>query len=179
MSAGKDPNEPSPEFLFPYSHARKKIRSVQRDQLPRVPGARVEDSIPIADGERLLLVFESVRSDWHQGVHLETDRFVEVDGVRYKRGVVVFHDPKHTVFDLVANTKEGVLWVWNVWDFRPGETTRGPGSMISHANRCGMIVEPLPNGVRYRCNEGRDDDDFDDLIFRIERLTAPNGPPER
>jgi len=31
-----------------------------------------------------------------------------------------------------------------------------------------MIGEKLSNGFRYRCNEGRDDDDYDDLIFRIE-----------
>jgi hypothetical protein len=34
-----------------------------------------------------------------------------------------------------------------------------------------MIVEALPNGRRYRCNDGFADDDFDDLIFRLERVS--------
>lgn len=41
--------------------------------------------------------------------------------------------------------------------------------MEALTNFAGMLVEELLNGYRYRCNEGRDDDDYDDLVFRIER----------
>jgi hypothetical protein len=37
-----------------------------------------------------------------------------------------------------------------------------------------MIIEQLPNdGRRYHCNDGEPDEDFDDLVFRIERV-EPN-----
>jgi len=31
-----------------------------------------------------------------------------------------------------------------------------------------MIVEEIPSGRRYKCNDGRADDDFDEIVFRIE-----------
>jgi hypothetical protein len=33
-----------------------------------------------------------------------------------------------------------------------------------------MLLEDLPNGRRYHCNDGKADEDFDDIVFRIERL---------
>jgi hypothetical protein len=33
-----------------------------------------------------------------------------------------------------------------------------------------MIVQEIAEGRRYRCNDGYPDDDFDGLIFRIERI---------
>jgi hypothetical protein len=53
--------------------------------------------------------------------------------------------------------------VYNAWDAGKGTTE----AWVGHA---AMIVEELPNGRRYRCNDSQRDDDFDDLIFRIERV---------
>jgi len=33
-----------------------------------------------------------------------------------------------------------------------------------------MYSEDIPNGKRYFCNDGVPDDDFDDIIFTVERL---------
>jgi hypothetical protein len=114
-------------------------------------------------------VFESVNSAWLQGVHLETDRSITVDRRKYKRGTTIFHNPDHPELLIVPETKVGVLWVMNVWDQRPGDTYNNPGIVMLHEMYCSMLVEELPRGYRYRCNEGRDDDDYDDLVFRIER----------
>jgi hypothetical protein len=32
-----------------------------------------------------------------------------------------------------------------------------------------MIVEEIENGFRYYCNDGYPDEDFNDIVFRIER----------
>jgi hypothetical protein len=92
--------------------------------------------------------------------------------------VVVFYSRDHPEFDLVVESKEGTLFVFNVWDYRPHEVVEPPGSVASHQNFAGMLVEELPNGNRYRCNEGRDDDDYDDLVFRIVR-TGIEEPPRQ
>jgi len=47
---------------------------------------------------------------------------------------------------------------------------------VSQLNYAGMIVEKLPDGFRYLCNEGRDDDDYDDLVFRIETTGTIESP---
>jgi hypothetical protein len=33
-----------------------------------------------------------------------------------------------------------------------------------------MIVEEIENGRRYRCNDGVPDDDFDDIVFTVQRV---------
>jgi len=33
-----------------------------------------------------------------------------------------------------------------------------------------MYSEDIPNGKRYFCNDGVPDDDFDDIIFTVERI---------
>jgi hypothetical protein len=35
-----------------------------------------------------------------------------------------------------------------------------------------MIVDELPDGRRYRCNDGFADDDLEDIIFRLERIPS-------
>jgi hypothetical protein len=59
--------------------------------------------------------------------------------------------------------KVSTIEVKNVWDV-------GDGVIHSWHNGAAMIVEPLPNGRRYRCNDGLADDDFDDIVFHLERL---------
>jgi hypothetical protein len=53
--------------------------------------------------------------------------------------------------------------VKNVWD-------TGDGVTHSWLNGAAMIVDVDVSKRTYRCNDGFADDDFDDIIFRIERL---------
>ncbi len=165
-------------YLLPHHFSAKRVKFPQRiNSLPRLPNAKIEDEITIQNGERLRLVFESVNSDWAQGVQLETGDLIVVGKIPYKRGVIIFYDPNHFETDIACYSPKGLLWVWNVWDFRPHAVAEPPGSVMSHSNYCGMIVEQIPNGFRYRCNEGRDDDDFDDLTFRVERTGKIDAQP--
>lgn len=119
------------------------------------------DVLPIRDGETLRLVFESKNSDWEQGVRLATDSGVEGEDWS-GRGVRLWYDhsPREVVF--ICHTKDGFLSVYNIWD-------RGKGPQ-SQMHSSGMLVEELPTGRRYHCNDIGFDTEFDKLVFRIERL---------
>ena len=58
-------------------------------------------------------------------------------------------------------TADGNLSVYNIWD-----SGRGRGRE-SQAHSSGMLVEDLPDGRRYRCNDIGFDTNFDKLVFRI------------
>ena len=167
------------ERLMPYSFRKKgdKLPTIRR-RGPRLSEAVIEQGIVAQDGEIFRLVFESVRSEWEQSVTLVTDKAVIVDNTQYKKGLIVHYSLSHPSLSLIARTREGMLWVWNSWQYRDKQQIL---RTESHLNYAGMIVEDISNGFRYRCNEGRDDDDYDDLVFRIERTGAigPTGNPRR
>ena len=61
-------------------------------------------------------------------------------------------------------TGDGNLSVYNIWD-----SGRGRGRE-SQGHSSGMLVEDLPDGRRYRCNDIGFDTNFDKLVFRIQTL---------
>lgn len=66
-------------------------------------------------------------------------------------------------FEIVGDAT--TIEVHNVWDC-------GNGVVHAWINGAAMIVEEIPNGRRYRCNDGFADDDFDDIVFRLERVES-------
>jgi hypothetical protein len=81
--------------------------------------------------------------------------------------------PKSVEIELLGPAEH--VAVFNMWQdpnrvMIPGVTGSG---QVNHywQNGAAMIVEEIPNGRRYRCNDGEPDDDFDDLIFTVERVT--------
>ncbi len=121
----------------------------------------------VNDGQKLRVVFESANSDWRQGVYLSADVNFVIDGEVIPRATVLWYDtaPREVVIDIKARTRRKQrldnCLVKNVWD-------RGDGFMDSGHNGAAMIVESLHNGRRYRCNDGFPDEDFDDVVFRVE-----------
>lgn len=153
--------------LVPYPFGRDPSKlPPARQRGPRLPGAVLQHGIESRDGEVFKLVFESTNSDWQQSVTLVTDNVVRLGNKSFKKGVTVHYDSSHPELLFEVRTREGMLWLWNSWHYRD---TQGSLHTSSQMNYAGMIVEKLSTGFRYRCNEGRDDDDYDDLIFRIER----------
>lgn len=65
---------------------------------------------------------------------------------------------------------DGDLCIRNGWDTGDGVVRSGGGGAA-------MIVDEMSVRHRYRCNGGYPDDDFDDLVFRIERLEGVGEPP--
>jgi hypothetical protein len=120
----------------------------------------VMDEFPVNSKGRIRVIIESTNSDWRQGVHLRIDKYFLANGKKVK-DIGIWDKKKNFPYEFSYESKNRKLLVWNIWDV-------GDGVVESMHNACGMIVEQLPNGRRYRCNDGHPDDDFDDLIFRIE-----------
>jgi hypothetical protein len=121
------------------------------------------DVLTVADGDVISLTFETKDSPWRQGVWLKTDGFLVVSH-RQCAGVQLWQDtaPDHVLIQ--CHTSNGCLHVYNIWD-------RGRGAE-SQSWTSGMLVEDLPNGRRYRCNDIGFETDFTKLVFRIERVSS-------
>jgi hypothetical protein len=117
------------------------------------------DVFPVKDGEHITLVFESTNSPWRQGVWLTCDRGVEINN-QVLKSALLWKDTAPREVDIKCLTSNGLLAAYNVWD-------RGDGrDSLSHSS--GMLVEELPAGRRYKCNDIGFRTDFDKIIFRIE-----------
>ena len=122
------------------------------------------DLFPVKYGERLQIVVESVNSDYPQVIQLE-GRIV-LDGERHEKSCI-YVDSNKLPFEteVTSRKRNGYLWVCNGWtkstSHRKVDWSEGGAA---------MIVEELSNGRRYNCNDFQLNDDFNDLIFRIERV---------
>jgi len=176
------------EYLLPMACAHSPDKIVRiRGHFPRVAGARLEHGIAAPDGEQFKLTLEAAKSDMLRGVHLATDLFLVLNGSRRGRQVALFfgeEEPveyearwkgdggdsvfggKGTEYIVECHSKEGMLWLWNVCAYY----SQGVRLIRGKEMFCGMLVEEVPNGYRYRCNDIQSDDDYDDVIFRIERI---------
>lgn len=119
------------------------------------------DVFEVEDGDLLKLAFESTSSPWRQGVWLKTDDGLVINQAQCP-SAQLWHDtaPKEVLIE--CHTSDKRLHLYNIWD-------RGNGQE-SQAWTSGMLVEELPNGRRYRCNDIGFDTDFAKLVFRIERV---------
>ena len=119
------------------------------------------DVLPIHDGDQVRLTFESQASSWRQGVWLSTDSHLVVSQ-QQSPSVQLWQDSAPTEVLIECHTKNGCLHLYNIWDKGNGRESQSWTS--------GMLVEELPNGRRYRCNDIGFETDFDKLVFRLERL---------
>jgi hypothetical protein len=122
------------------------------------------DLFPVEDGVDLRLTFESCSGEWRQGVSLKVvgNGKIDVNGQQLTHAVF-WQDtaPRTVTFKIVGDVT--AIEVKNVWD-------TGDGVAESWHNGAAMIVDADAAQRTYRCNDGYADDDFDDIIFRIERL---------
>ena len=118
------------------------------------------DILPVRDGEKLKLDFESKNSEREQGLRLACDTGITGDDWTGK-GVLLWYDHSPHEITFTCHTQDGFLSIYNIWD-------RGKGPE-SQKHSSGMLVEELPSGRRYRCNDIGFDTEFDKLVFRIER----------
>jgi len=118
------------------------------------------DLFPLPPSGRLEVVFESVDSEWRQGVLPRADGIFEVAGAKIEGALVLWQDTAPKVVDIGVESRESVIEVRNVWDV-------GDGVMHSWHNGGALVVEPGPTGRRYLCNDGHPNDDFTDLVFRL------------
>jgi len=124
------------------------------------------DYLPVRDGDIFRVTIESSDSEWKQGIRLRLDRgFIVVNDQRIpgQTGIVLWEDtcPGSVEFQVDLQGAEGVLIVYNAWD-------TGTGTVDAWHNGAAMLVQSIPEGRRYYCNDGHPDDDLNDLVFRIE-----------
>ena len=118
------------------------------------------DRLCVQNGQEFSLTIESVNADWRQGVCLTTDGSFVVNKQTINKSIILWHDTAPKIVQIKINTRKGELQIKNVWD-------TGDGVVHSWHNGAAMIVEEIANGRRYLCNDGRADDDFNDLIFSL------------
>jgi hypothetical protein len=127
------------------------------------PGVVKWDVVPVGDGDRIRLIFESASAAGRHGVWLRTDQGLDVNGL-HAPSVDLWADTAPAVVDIAIHTGDGRLHIYNIWDSGTGRN--------SQAWTSGMLIEELPDGRRYRCNDIGLQSKFDNLIFRIEH-SAP------
>ena len=119
------------------------------------------DAFPIRDGDLLKLSFESINSPRQQGVWLKTDDGLVVNQQQSPSIQLWQHSAPQEVL-IECHTRTGCLLLYNIWD-----AGHGPESQSFTS---GMLVEELPSGRRYRCNDFGFDPSFDRLVFRLRAL---------
>lgn len=124
------------------------------------------DRFPVQNKQKILVVFEKTNSEWRQGIRIDTEGKFTLLGQQYFDTAFTFWQdtaPKEIYF--TVESRIGEIWINNIWDY-------GDEVTQSWFNGAAMIVEELPNGKgrRYHCNDGHPDEDFDDIVFRVERV---------
>jgi hypothetical protein len=116
-------------------------------------------------GVSIRLVFKDRKGKWQRGVTNGTDGQLVVEGktANGRNGIAFWQSKDWDTVEFEVPGGAAIISVYNLWDC-------GNGVVDSWHNGAAMIVEEIPNGRRYRCNDGEPDDDFDDIIFRLERV---------
>jgi hypothetical protein len=158
------------------------------------------DKFLVSNQDKLIISIEKTNSIYTQGVGIDIYGSCKFLNERYSKGKHVFmrfwedaegYNPKS--IDLQVFTKESYVFVYNIWEMdiceesriTEGKTTlkqleKGKkvpcyvGStewLKGQGNGAAMYAESIPNGKRYFCNDGNEDDDFDDIIFTVQRRT--------
>lgn len=128
----------------------------------------IADRIPMQPTTIFRICIEKADSKYRQGISLSLrpKGVLEIDGEKSKTGFHVWQDTAPSEFLVEMHGKiPRELLVFNIWEV-------GENSVHSGHNGAAMKIEELPNGKRYYCNDGEPDDDFNDLVFRIEKVEA-------
>lgn len=129
------------------------------------------DKFPVSDGDILIASIEKADSDRRQGLSIDITGHCEIDGRVFKQGkgvmMLFWADTADNPTKVKVFTKKDFVWVKNIW-----ESTGNMGKKYVDSGHHGaaMIVEEIENGRRYRCNDGYPDEDFDDIIFTVQKL---------
>lgn len=141
------------------------------------------DKFPVNNGDTLIAAIEKTNSEWPQGFYIDITGSCECNGKVFKQGkgikMLFWQKTATPQIKLKVFTKKDFVWVANIWEKTSIYTVRDSDdniiqkeskSMDYGHHGAAMIVEEIENGRRYRCNDGHPDDNFDDIVFTIQRL---------
>jgi len=124
----------------------------------------MSDKIELQSHEIVLKVtFLSKNSDWKQGIVLQTKGVFNINGQKLANKVILWEQTAPKEVHAKVKSKDKILFVYNVWD-------TGDGTMHYGHNGGAMYIEQENGTTLYNCNDGHPDDDFNDLLFKIEFL---------
>lgn len=129
------------------------------------------DKFPVRINDMILIKIELADSDRRQGLSIDISGSCEFEGTLYQQGkgirMFFWEDTAPKNIKLQLCTKKDFVWVENIWE---SIDHRGVNYVDYGHNGAAMIVEEIENGRRYRCNDGHPDDDFDDIVFTVQRI---------
>jgi hypothetical protein len=129
------------------------------------------DRFPVKDGDTLLIAIEKTNSDCRQGLCLDITGQCEFEGKIFKKGTYIrmqfWEDTAPKQIKLKIFTKKEFIFIENIW-----ESSNYLGDKSTDSRRFGaaMKVEEIENGRRYRCNDWHPDENFDDIVFTVQRI---------
>jgi hypothetical protein len=142
------------------------------------------DKFPVRNEEVLIATIEKTNSDWRQGFCIDIAGSCEIDGQIFKQGkgvrMLFWEDTAPKQIKLKIFTKKEFVWIENIWEqinyYSLGASsgksiTKESKSVESRHHGAAMIVEEIKNGRRYRCNDGHPDENFDDIVFTVQRIS--------
>jgi len=119
------------------------------------------DLFSITNQEVISLTFEEKNSPWKQGVWLSSDKGVEIQGQHLVSATLWYETAPNPIL-IKCFTSSGLLMVYNVWDKGMGRASQSRSS--------GMLIEEIPFGRRYKCNDIGFETGFDKLVFKVVHL---------
>lgn len=120
------------------------------------------DTLPVASGDRVRIVFESAAANWRHGLFIATGGELRAEDA-IAPGYTLWTDntPPEVVLEVMSTHGEVVFY--NIWF---------SGRYAGHESQrhtSGMLRENLDDGwVRFRCQDFGLDADFTSLVFRIK-----------
>lgn len=120
------------------------------------------DKISLSSNKLILdIEFVSTNSKWKQGIVLKTNGDFHVNGQKVPQKIVLWEHtaPKKNTIQL--NSKDKLLSVYNVWETEDG-------TVHFWHSAAAFFIEKSNESKIYYCNDGYPDEDFDDLIFKID-----------
>lgn len=120
------------------------------------------EAFSLQEEGKLRLVFESTNSSREQGIWMTTQGALIIEGNSYTTSIELWEQtaPKEVIIGYRSTSR--CLLLYNSWQKDGRRSSQGISS--------GMLIEEIPNGRRYRCNDLGFETDFDKLIFRIEHV---------
>lgn len=144
------------------------------------------DKFPVKNGDILIACIEKANSDCRQGLCIDITGHCEMDGEVCKKGkgvrMLFWSDTAPKQIKLKVFTKKDFVWVENIWesinsyivtDSDGNPVTKQSASVESRRYGAAMIVEEIENGRRYKCNDWHPDENFEDIVFTVQRQIAP------
>ena len=134
------------------------------------------DDIAFQDGDTFEITFESTNSQRPQGIAIDVFGEISVNNALLQDKMVFWENsaPKKFRFSAYRDQKRSrkpkslpapnMLRIFNVWD-------SGQGLPESSYWGAAMTYEEIANGRRYRCNDCVPDNDFNDIVFTIQKVS--------